>query len=386
ILASAERYVFKIVAYDNVGHSSAGVDATFEIIGADVARLGATEYVVEQNGALCLAATGETPEGWTYYWDLSGSEVEVSSNFIERGSEFWTSVEELGFGVGERTIRMRPRDANGIFGPTVAATLRVVATAPTFNVTTSSSVDGSILRLSLQATTPDDSPIARWRLDWGDGQTSEFAQLSDALTAGHYYAPTAEDAVYEVSLTVVDATGNGSDVVYALTSHSVPGSGTASQATAWTVEETSGLGGVEVAKETADIDAASFEVAEASLEALSVETKSVSVVDNVDATVLTATETAFDSASRGGYRLSLPDAISAAERFDAAFASLEAVASTSVLDGGEFATDCGADVWSEIETALVADEASRKKERRDPFESLDVWADDELEGLGAFGF
>ncbi|MBQ2850106.1 MAG: hypothetical protein IJE77_06455, partial [Thermoguttaceae bacterium] len=376
-----------IVAYDNVGHSSAGVDATFEIIGADVARLGATEYVVEQNGALCLAATGETPEGWTYYWDLSGSEVELSSNFIERGAEFWTTVEELGFGVGEHAIRMRPRDASGIFGPTVTATLRVVATQPTFNVTTLSSADGSILRLNLQATTPDGTPITCWRLDWGDGQTSDFAELSDALTAGHYYAPTAEDAVYEVSLTAFDATGNGSDVVYALTSHKVAGSGAASQAAVETVASATG------AEEALTVDAASVCVADApTFDLTDVALKAL----NVDAAaVWTATETAFDSASRGDYRLALPDAVSAAERFDAAFAAFEGAASTSVLDGGEFATDCGVDVWDEIEAALVGVEATRKSKRRDPFEALaeedafDVWGDaDGFDGWRgtAFGY
>jgi hypothetical protein len=242
------------------------------------------EYVVEQNAAFRLAPSGALGDGLTYYWDLSGSEVEETSNFVERGADFWTSVKELGLGVGEHTIRVRTRDADGCFSPSVAAVLRVVATPPTIDVTTSSSADGSILRLSFQATTPDNSPLARWRLDWGDGQTSEYAQLSDALTTGHYYAPTAEDAVYEVSLTVVDATGNGADVVYALTSHSVSGIGAASQA----VEETSALGG-DVAKEAAGVDAASFDVAEVALGALSVEPERVSVANDLDAAaVLTA--------------------------------------------------------------------------------------------------
>ena len=259
------------------------------------------------------------------------------------------------------------------------------------------------MRLNLQATTPDDSPIARWRLDWGDGQTSEFAQLSDALTAGHYYAPTAEDAVYEVSLTAFDATGNGSDVVYALTSHKVAGSGAASQAAVETVASATGT------EEALTVDAASVcdgglashDSTGVSFDALTVETAVGCVADapsldlndvvlnalTVDAaTVWTATETAFDSASRGGYRLSLPDAVSTTERRDAALEAFEAFASTSVLDGGEFATDCGVDVWSEIEAALVGVEASRKSKRRDPFEALaeedafDVW------GGTAFGY
>ncbi len=108
-----------------------------------------------------------------------------------------------------------------------------------------------ILRLNLRATTPDGSPIARWRLDWGDGQTSDFAELSDALTTGHYYAPTVADAVYEVSLTTFDATGAGGDVVYALTSHKVAGSGAASQTTLETVASAA------IAAETLTADAAS---------------------------------------------------------------------------------------------------------------------------------
>ena len=226
-----ETYIFQIRAVAANGLASDWASAKFFV----AATFAASEYVVEQNGAFYLSASDASDGAPTYYWDLSGSEVEEPSNFIERDAGFWTTVEELGFGVGEHTIRMRARDANGVFGATVAATLRVVATQPTFNITTSSSDDGSILRLNLQARTPDGSSIARWRLDWGDGQTSDFVQLSDALTAGHYYAPTAEDAVYEVALTATDATGAGGDVVYALTSHKVAGSVAASQAAVETV-------------------------------------------------------------------------------------------------------------------------------------------------------
>ncbi len=76
------------------------------------------------------------------------------------------------------------------------------------------------------------------------------------------------------------------------------------------------------------------------------------------------------------------DAVLSAKRFDASF---DEVASTSVLIDEAFATDCGADVWSDIEAALVADAASRRKERRSLFESLDeserfdVWSADELD-------
>ena len=121
---------------------------------------------------------------------------------------------------------MRSRDANGNFSATAAATLRVVATTPTIHATASTFADGAALRLDLRATTPDGSPIARWRFDWGDGQTSDFAEFSDALTAAHYYAPTEADAVYEASLTVF---GAGFEFSCALTSHSVPGRGAASQ-------------------------------------------------------------------------------------------------------------------------------------------------------------
>jgi hypothetical protein len=176
--------------------------------------------------------------------------------------------------------------------------------------------------------------------------------------------------------------------------------------------ETSALSGVEIAKETSVGNAASFEVATVDFKALSIETERVNAADNAGATaVLTATETvgvdvaevslsalsvemervsvvdnvdatAIATTRRGESSLSLPNAVSIAERFDAAF---EEAASTSVLEGGEFATDRGADVWSEIETALVAAETSRKAKRRDPFESFNVWGDD-LENLGEFGF
>ncbi|MBQ2790283.1 MAG: hypothetical protein IJE97_11660 [Thermoguttaceae bacterium] len=59
---------------------------------------------------------------------------------------------------------------------------------------------------------------------------------------------------------------------------------------------------------------------------------------------------------------------------------------SATTDDNEFATDCGADVWCEIEAALVGVEASRKSKRRDPFEALaeedafDVW------GGTAFGY
>ncbi len=234
-----ETYIFQIRAVAANELASDWASAKFFV----QAIFGASEYVVEQNCAFYLSATGASDHALTHYWDLSGSEVEESSNFIERDAGFWTSPEELGLDVGEHSVRMRSRDANGDFGSTVVATLRVVATQPIFNVTTSSSVDGSILRLNLQATTPNGSPIARWRFDWGDGQTSDFAELSDALTAGHYYAPTDEDAVYEVSLTALDATGAGADVVYALTSHKVAGSGAASQAAAESSDKETTLSG-----------------------------------------------------------------------------------------------------------------------------------------------
>ncbi|MBR2005150.1 MAG: fibronectin type III domain-containing protein, partial [Thermoguttaceae bacterium] len=295
-----ETYVFQIRAVAANGLASDWASAKFLVW----ATFGASEYVVEQNCAFYLSATGANDDSLSYYWDLSGSEVEESSNFIERESGFWTSVEELGFGVGEQTIRMRSRDASGTFGPIVTATLRVVASQPTFNVTTLSSADGSILRLNLRATTPDDSPIARWRLDWGDGQTSEFAELSDALTTGHYYASTAEDAVYEVSLTTFDATGAGGDFVYALTSHSVPGSVAASQASVETGASATILEG-----------------------ALTVDAASVCVAKEVEFVA------SFESASRGGRSTARSEAVS------------EAFAEFFAEDDGED------DFWFEFEKA-----------------------------------
>jgi len=295
-----ETYVFQIRAVAANGLTSDWASAKFLVL----ATFGASEYVVEQNCAFYLSATGANDDSLSYYWDLSGSEVEESSSFIERESGFWTSVEELGFGVGEQTIRMRSRDASGTFGPTVTATLRVVASQPTFNVTTSSNADGSILRLNLRATTPDDSPIARWRLDWGDGQTSEFAELSDALTTGHYYAPTAEDAVYEVSLTTFDATGAGGDFVYALTSHSVPGRVAASQAS------------VETGSSATILE-----------EALTADAASVCVAEEVEFVA------SFESASRCGRSTARSDAVS------------EAFAEFFAEDDGED------DFWFEFEKA-----------------------------------
>ncbi|MBQ6827906.1 MAG: fibronectin type III domain-containing protein, partial [Thermoguttaceae bacterium] len=179
-LSDGKTYLFQIRAVAANGLASDWSGASLLVPPAPA--FGASEYVVEQNGAFYLAANDASDAALTYYWDLSGSEVEDSSNFIERDSGFWTSVDELGFGVGEHTIRLRSRDANGNFSATAAATLRVVATTPTIHATASTFADGAALRLDLRATTPDGSPIARWRFDWGDGQTSDFAELSDALT------------------------------------------------------------------------------------------------------------------------------------------------------------------------------------------------------------
>ena len=70
-----------------------------------------------------------------------------------------------------------------------------------------------------------------------------------------------------------------------------------------------------------------------------------------------------------------------------AVAELSSVASASVWEDDEFASNCDADVWREIETTLAADNASRRKERRDPFGALaesnafDVWGDADV-GFG----
>ncbi len=98
-----ETYVFQIRAVAANGLASDWESAKFLVS----ATFGASAYVVEQNCAFYLSTTGANDGALSYYWDLSGSEVEETSNFIERESGFWANVEELGVGVGERTIRMR---------------------------------------------------------------------------------------------------------------------------------------------------------------------------------------------------------------------------------------------------------------------------------------
>ena len=124
------------------------------------------------------------------------------------------------------------------------------------------------------------------------------------MTTGHYYASTAEDAVYEVSLTTFDATGAGGDFVYALTSHSVPGSVAASQASVETGASATILEG-----------------------ALTVDAASVCVAEEVEFVA------SFESASRGGRSTARSEAVS------------EAFAEFFAEDDGED------DFWFEFEKA-----------------------------------
>ena len=79
-----ETYVFQIRAGAENGLASDWASAKFLVW----ATFGASEYVVEQNCAFYLSASGANGEALSYYWDLSGSEVEEASNFIERESGF----------------------------------------------------------------------------------------------------------------------------------------------------------------------------------------------------------------------------------------------------------------------------------------------------------
>ncbi|MBQ9874289.1 MAG: hypothetical protein IJM30_07480 [Thermoguttaceae bacterium] len=118
----------------------------------------------------------------------------------------------------ERPLRfeaLEPRLA--LDGSTGATDLAV---EPSFLIEKESLLDGSAIALDVQAYSRN--PVATWRVDWGDGSTTETNALGDSASFYHCFPDSSSDATYLVTLTTVDSEGEASEEPYELATIDVP--------------------------------------------------------------------------------------------------------------------------------------------------------------------
>ena len=197
----------------------------------DIIELEKSFYTV-QEGCSFFLSTAELPEpGITYWWDC-GDGV-----FTEGNASDWVDVNRLGLSCGDYVIQLKAVLLNTKTVVAVgSAALRVTWNGPTISAKKTSIAEGQILKITLDSFFPGGRDVAQWTINWGDGQIQMFDSVSSFLKTAHCYAKTDETQTYNVILTLVDTNGSGSDVSYAITTHTVKDS-QAMQALASDLEE-----------------------------------------------------------------------------------------------------------------------------------------------------
>lgn len=135
----------------------------------------------------------------TYQFDLDGDGDYEKS--VERGFDtlgFYVNASQRSAG-DEYAIRVWTIDSQNHLSASVDAQVQIIF-SPTLTVSRSWRQNGQILLLNLGIT--GSRTITSWSIDWGDGTPQGYNQISNQLSAIHYYnAPLAQT---DVMLTVTD--------------------------------------------------------------------------------------------------------------------------------------------------------------------------------------
>ena len=208
--ANESFYKLQIADADHTIHVVAtGTDhSTGEAASAPTAAVTRTPYCFAQDvytaspyGDIYITVR-EPDSELTYLFDLDGDGDYEKS--VERGFEtlgFYVSVSDR-LAADAYNIRVRTIDSQGYSSPSADAQVRVIF-SPTLTVLRSLRQDGQILLLNLGIT--GSRTIASWSINWGDSSPQVYDQISNRLSAIHYYGAVQEAT--DVTVTVTDICG-----------------------------------------------------------------------------------------------------------------------------------------------------------------------------------
>ena len=179
--------------------------------------VGNADIFVQENCAFELKA--DVGAGGKVYWDLSGT---GTGAFEQTGADVWISASDRGFGPGCYYLRSKVVPKSG---PAVEKTyvLRVAPVLPTLEIEAVPSVFSEVALFSVKARFHATVPEHSWRVDWGNGASTEL--VDDSFIASYFYETSAYDRTYTVGLTLVGADGYD-EYAFQLGLVSIPGVGT----------------------------------------------------------------------------------------------------------------------------------------------------------------
>ncbi len=200
--------------------------------------LGAYEYQYPSDGFLsCFPANLNVQQGCSFnlqtkgLTDSSGNtitnyliDLDGDGEFERSGSSLWISWDELFNLKYERgCFYIKAQNSAGSISDTRIVTAYILEVLPSICVKETSFCNDQILKLSISASCYGRS-VQQWTVYWGDGAETEYNRLSRLLVSAHYYSQTEESKSYSITLRLVDTNGNGSDMIYYIGAHTVPGS------------------------------------------------------------------------------------------------------------------------------------------------------------------
>ena len=220
-------YLFKVIAYDNVGNTNSGVIGAITLEpDRPFIQMGNSEYIVSEDCSVFVSGINSEGEGLSYWWDLSGT---GDGEFVEGNASFWLSPSDYELCNGEYTIRLMVKNSKGIESLPVSATLTVNKTIPTVSVVKESLVEDQVLLLDLDVQCYGGRSVNQWTIHWGDGSTQQVDATASHLVVAHYYTPSGEDiTTYPLSLTITESNGTEQATqTFSIGSHTVTKTATA---------------------------------------------------------------------------------------------------------------------------------------------------------------
>lgn len=348
------------VAVEFVETATGDVLSTLRLSGLGVSQTVPTAAItsdvvrVQEGCAVWLSGAASTaPNGGSlqYRWDLNGSSAPTGSALNDGTAGFYRVVETS----DSFDARLQVVDENGVESEIALREIAVETVAPTLGVKAETvRLDGAnvLTRFDLTASFFSARTVERWAANWGDGTETVLDERGSAATFARCYQ--AENVAKTYVATLKITASNGEVYEFCLGETLVPANERAEETPS--LEERTNAFDEPQPQETQGVNAETVSLAAASSQTAG----SIAAANEISRVLRLNGGTAAASigTSVGG---------NAEEN---AGRDGEEPTSTSVWDDDEFTTDCGSDVWNEIEATLFDVEASRKKERRDLFEAL----------------
>lgn len=186
-----------------LGSFSTDLDRAVRYIGASV-DLGAYEcqsavdYLIYENCDLALKVDADPTD--RVFWDLSGT---CSGAYEATNADFY--LDAANYAPGYYLFRSRVMSASGVLKSVDTIAVQIIATQPLISSQRIEFDCQEVACYSIDARFFATIPNCSWRIDWGDGSSSLYSE--NAFLANKFYTTTENDALYEITLTLVGEDG-----------------------------------------------------------------------------------------------------------------------------------------------------------------------------------